>query len=83
MPEKLTSDLKDLLGSLNKWQAQYLIIGAHALGVYTEPRGTKDLDIWDNPTPCPRHAEQLLIISFLYWLSSFPSLTSVQRSDLL
>ncbi len=51
MPEKLTKDFKELLEALNKWQAQYLIIGAHALGVYTDPRGTKDLDIWVNPTP--------------------------------
>lgn len=46
MPEQLTNDIKELLEALNKWQAQYLIVGAHAIGVYTEPRGTKDLDIW-------------------------------------
>jgi hypothetical protein len=43
--------MKELLEVLNKWEAQYLVVGAHALGVYTEPRGTKDLDIWVNPTP--------------------------------
>jgi hypothetical protein len=43
--------MKELLEILNKWQAEYLVVGAHALGVYTEPRGTKDLDIWVNPTP--------------------------------
>jgi hypothetical protein len=51
MPEQLTNDTRELLEALNKWQAQYLIVGAHALGVYTEPRGTKYLDIWVNPTP--------------------------------
>src|SRR5689334_2034569 len=42
--------MRELLEALNRWQAQYLVIGAHAVGVYTEPRGTKDLDIWVNPT---------------------------------
>ena len=51
MPELLSNDMKELLEVLNKWQAQYLVVGAHALGIYTEPRGTKDLDIWVNPTP--------------------------------
>jgi hypothetical protein len=50
MPERLSSDMRELLDSLNRWQAQYLVIGAHAVGVYAEPRGTKDLDIWVNPT---------------------------------
>lgn len=51
MPEKLNRDMKELLETLNAWRAEYLVIGAHALGVYAEPRATKDLDIWVNPTP--------------------------------
>jgi hypothetical protein len=43
--------MKDLLEILNRWQVQYLIVGAHALSIYTEPRSTKDLDVWVNPTP--------------------------------
>lgn len=43
--------MRELLEILNKWQAQYMVIGAHALGMYTEPRATKDLDVWVNPTP--------------------------------
>jgi hypothetical protein len=50
VPEPLSEDMKDLLNALNRLQAQYLIIGAHAVGVYAEPRGTKDLDVWINPT---------------------------------
>jgi hypothetical protein len=42
--------MKDLLDALNRWRAEYLVIGGHAVGVYAEPRGTKDLDIWINPT---------------------------------
>ena len=51
MPEKLSRDMKELLETFNAGQVQYLVIGAHALGVYAEPRATKDLDIWVNPTP--------------------------------
>ncbi len=51
MPDKLSQDMKDLIQIFNARKVQYLVIGAHALGVYTEPRATKDLDIWVNPTP--------------------------------
>ena len=37
MAEKLSRDLKDFLKILHKWRAQYLVIGAHAVGIYTEP----------------------------------------------
>jgi hypothetical protein len=40
----LTKGLKDILKAFNAHPVQYLIIGAHALGVYAEPRSTKDLD---------------------------------------
>jgi hypothetical protein len=42
--------MMELLEALNRRKAQYLVIGAHAVGIYAEPRGTKDLDIWVNPT---------------------------------
>src|SRR4051812_27255200 len=51
MPEKLSRDMKDLLEVFNARKVQYLVIGAHALGAYAEPRATKDLDIRVNPTP--------------------------------
>src|SRR5262249_43358761 len=50
VPEQLSKDMSELLEALNRRHAQYLVIGAHAVGVYAEPRGTKDLDIWVNPT---------------------------------
>jgi len=34
---------------LNKHKARYLIVGAYAVIYYTEPRYTKDLDIWVDP----------------------------------
>jgi predicted nucleotidyltransferase len=50
VPEPLSQDMKELIQALNRRQAQYLVIGAHAVGDYAEPRSTKDLDVWVNPT---------------------------------
>ena len=40
--------LRRLLGSLNEHKVEYLIAGGYAVMKYTEPRFTKDLDIWVN-----------------------------------
>jgi predicted nucleotidyltransferase len=37
---------KELLQSLNELEVRYLIVGGYAIMKYTEPRFTKDLDIW-------------------------------------
>lgn len=42
----MSSDFKDLLEVLNEFGVRYLIIGGHAVMKYTEPRLTKDLDLW-------------------------------------
>ena len=42
-------DYKDLLRILNRHRVQYLIVGAYAVIYYSEPRYTKDLDIWLKP----------------------------------
>ena len=42
---------KELLRKLNDLQVRYLIVGAYAVMKYTEPRYTKDLDIWVDVTP--------------------------------
>lgn len=41
-----SSDWIELLRGLNAAGARYLIVGAHALGLYATPRATGDLDIW-------------------------------------
>ena len=40
------SHFKELLSLLNRSEAKYLVIGGYAVMLYTEPRYTKDLDIW-------------------------------------
>jgi hypothetical protein len=42
----MNSDFKDLLRSLNVHGVKYLIIGGYAVSYYSEPRYTKDLEIW-------------------------------------
>ncbi len=42
----MNDDLKELLGLLNSHQVDYLVIGAHALAFYNQPRFTEDLDLW-------------------------------------
>ena len=43
-------DFRDLLRLFNVEKVEFLIVGAHAVIYYAEPRYTKDLDIWVNPT---------------------------------
>lgn len=42
----ISSDYRELLKLLGKHRVKYLIIGAYAAVYYTEPRFTKDLDLW-------------------------------------
>ena len=43
-------DFKDLFKAFNEYQVKYLVVGAYAVIYYAEPRYTKDLDIWVEPT---------------------------------
>ncbi len=46
---KINSDFRDLLRNLNEAGVQYLVVGGYAVMVHTEPRYTKDLDLWIKP----------------------------------
>jgi hypothetical protein len=46
---KINSDFRDLLRSLNVGGVRYLIVGGYAVMAHTEPRYTKDLDLWIEP----------------------------------
>jgi hypothetical protein len=47
----MNSDFKDLLKLFNDSKVRYLVVGGHAVMKYTEPRYTKDLDIWIDASP--------------------------------
>jgi hypothetical protein len=46
----MNRDFEDLLRALSAARADYLVIGGYAVSFHTEPRYTKDLDVWVRPT---------------------------------
>jgi hypothetical protein len=42
----LPVDLKELLLVFNANGVEYLVVGGHAVGLHSEPRATKDLDVF-------------------------------------
>ena len=42
----MSSDFEELLSIFNENEVKYLVVGGHAVMLYTEPRYTKDLDVW-------------------------------------
>ena len=53
----ISSDYRELFKILNKHKVKYLVVGAYAVIFYTEPRYTKDIDVWVEPTL--KNAEKL------------------------
>ncbi|MCP5007222.1 MAG: hypothetical protein GY941_25270 [Planctomycetes bacterium] len=39
-------DFKEILSLFNKYKVRYLVVGGYAVMKYSEPRYTKDLDLW-------------------------------------
>jgi hypothetical protein len=54
----LNSDFRDLFSALSDAEARYLVVGAYAVVHHSEPRYTKDLDVWAEPTA--QNAERVL-----------------------
>ena len=46
----MNSDFKDLLQSLHEYNVRYIVVGGYAVIHHTQPRYTKDIDIWIEPT---------------------------------
>lgn len=42
----MLKDQRDLLLAFNEQHVRYLLVGGYALVQYTEPRATKDMDLW-------------------------------------
>ena len=57
-------DFKDLFYTLNEFRVRYLVVGAHAVIHYTEPRYTRDLDIWVQPTAANAKATWKALVQF-------------------
>src|SRR5258708_4098547 len=61
---KINSDFKDLLHDLNAAGVRYLIVGGYAVMVHTEPRYTKDLDLWIEPVESNTHKLLMALAQF-------------------
>ena len=46
----MNQDFKDMFKILNEHSVKCLVVGAYAVTYHAEPRYTKDLDIWVEPT---------------------------------
>jgi hypothetical protein len=46
----MNSDFKDLLRVLSAHDVRFLVVGGYAVIHYSQPRYTKDLDLWLEPT---------------------------------
>lgn len=44
-------DFRDLLSIFNENGVKYLVVGGYAVMKYSEPRYTKDLDLWIEASP--------------------------------
>lgn len=42
----VSPDYEELFSTLNAHKINYLVVGAHAVAFYAQPRFTKDLDVW-------------------------------------
>ena len=47
----MNSDFKDLLQNLHACEVRYLVAGGYAVIHHSQPRYTKDIDLWIEPTP--------------------------------
>lgn len=55
---RVSSDFRELLCALNAARARFIVVGAYAVIHHTEPRFTKDLDLWVEPNKA--NAERVL-----------------------
>ena len=57
-------DFKELLSTLNAHKVEYLIVGGVAVGYHSQPRATKDLDIFIRPDPQNAQAAYTALVTF-------------------
>ncbi len=60
----LNKNFRDMISALNAEGAEYLVVGAYAVGTYLPPRATGDFDIWVRPTPANAERVWRALISF-------------------
>ena len=58
------SNFKELLSRFNENGVRYMVTGGYAVMLYAEPRYTKDLDIWVEPSPTNAEKVHLALAQF-------------------
>ena len=58
------SDFRELLNLFEKHETRYLIVGGYAVMKYSEPRFTKDLDVWIATDPANADAVYVALKEF-------------------
>jgi hypothetical protein len=48
--EPFSDDFRDLIIALSDAEARFMVVGGYAVAAHGRPRGTKDLDVWVEPT---------------------------------
>src|SRR6185437_2197270 len=57
-------DFKELLQSFNAHNVKYLVVGGYAVSFHSQPRATKDLDIFVKPDPANAKAAYASLAAF-------------------
>ena len=60
----MNKDLTELLLAFNAHGVKYLVVGGYAVGVHSEPRATKDLDIFISADEENSHAVYRALVAF-------------------
>ena len=72
-------DFKELLSVFNAHSVRYLVVGGYAVMKYSEPRFTKDLDLWISVDPENARAVYAALSAFGAPLSGFTEESFSQR----
>lgn len=73
----LAKDFEDFVKLLNKFEAEYMVVGGYAMAFHGKPRYTGDLDIWINISES--NAEKLVQVVEGFGLASL----GFQKEDFL
>jgi hypothetical protein len=60
----VNSNFRELLSVFNRYRVRYLVVGAYAVMRYTEPRYTKDLDLWVDTKPANAQRVYKALVEF-------------------
>lgn len=65
----MNSDFKELLADLCRFRVRFPVVGGYAVMYHSEPRFTKDLDLWIEPDPENAARLRDALLKFGAWLS--------------